>query len=112
MCLGIWKLREAVSCQLEQRPRTELWDEVFFTFLTATGYIKNGAGYITGFFGEQPEDSVGHFFGAAAALHRYLDFYAFNAIGLASGRVDVGIDKSGADGVHSNIFFGHFFRQS
>jgi NAD(P)H-dependent FMN reductase len=30
--------------------------------LAASGYVEDGAGYIAGFFGEEPEDRVGYFF--------------------------------------------------
>ena len=78
----------------------------------SAGYVEDGSGYIAGFFGEEPEDGGGYFFGVSAALHGDCDFDAFDAVGLASEGVEFGVDVAGTDGVDSDFFFGHFFGQT
>lgn len=75
----------------------------------AAGYVQDGAGYIAGFFGKEPEDSVGYFFGLTSALHWDLEFDAIDSVGLASLGVEVGVDEAGADGVDADFLFGDFF---
>lgn len=80
--------------------------------LPASGYVQDGSGYVAGFFGEEPEDGGGYFFGVSAALHGDGDFDALDAVGFASKGVEFGVDEAGADGVDSYLLFGNFFGQA
>ena len=55
---------------------------------------------------------MGDFFRLTSALHRDLAFYAFDAVGLASLRMNFGVDEAGANGVDADFFFGYFLGQT
>ena len=80
--------------------------------LSAAGDVEDGAGYVGGLFGEQPEDGGGDLFGLAAALEGDLGFQAIDAVGFAALSVHSGVDEAGADGVDADAFFGDLFGEA
>jgi hypothetical protein len=88
-------------------PQSNKWDKS-----APASDVQDRTGHVAGFLGEQPENSVGDFFGLASTLHRDLSFDAIDSVRFASERVEFGVDVAGTNGIHSDFFFRYLFGQS
>jgi hypothetical protein len=60
---------DSISHIAQQLPRVRCASVSGFSALSAAGHVKDSAGNVGGFLGQEPQNGAGDLFGLAAALH-------------------------------------------
>ncbi len=87
----------------------DLCSNVQTAALPSATNIQDCSGAVGGFVREQPQNSVGYFYGLASAFHGDGFFQAVNSCGITTSGMKFCVDQAGADGVYSDSLSGNFF---